>query len=173
MSKSLSAAEMAPVGAKVCDSEHGAIAPGDTIEVHWVYSTCDVQPGPTLASCLSKSCANPQLRVESQVFTLVNDRNALDFGAFRYQGHMANGRHQAKSLPVAGTPVEFLGSTTGPSYTQSACSPYQVTWSVRPNCAKVDIMTVGAFCSGNIFKEDHAHGVRSLVTNPKLLSVIK
>lgn len=98
------------------------------------------------------------------MFTLVNDPNALDF----------NDLEQASDLPTnTGTPVQFLGSTTGPSYTEAVCSPYQVTWSVRPQCAKLDINTVGEWCKGNTFDEDHAHGVRKLVTNPKLLSDIE
>ena len=44
------------------------VKPGDTIEVHWVYSSCDVSPGKTLGACLSDACVNPQLRVETQVF---------------------------------------------------------------------------------------------------------
>ena len=52
---------------------------GDTIEVHWVHSSCDVAPGSGLGSCMNDSCKNPQLRVESQVFLVVNDPEALDF----------------------------------------------------------------------------------------------
>jgi len=44
--------------------------------------------------------------------------------------------------------------------------------SVRPQVAKVDIKTVGQWFKGNIFDEDHAHGVRNLVTNEALLSPI-
>ena len=41
---------------------HGpALAVGDTIEVHWVFTSCDVKPGPGLGGCAS--CPNPQLRV--------------------------------------------------------------------------------------------------------------
>lgn len=174
ISKELSAAELAPTKEAICKGKHGDLKPGDTIEVHWVHSTCDVKPGASLGSCLSESCGNPQLRVETQVFTLVNDPNALNFNDLDYDGHMANGVHQAKALPTGtGKPVEFMGSTTGPKYSEQSCSPYQVTWSVRPQCAKVDINTVGEWCKGNAFDEDHAHGVRKLVTNPKLLSEIK
>lgn len=150
------------------------LKPGDTIEVHWVHSSCNVNPGKGLGSCLSKQCANPQLRVEAQSFLVVNDPKALNFGTFMYDGNIKNGFHQAKALPTnTGTPAVFQGSTTGPKYTQKTCSPLQVTWSVRPSCAKVDISSVHKWCQSNIFKEDHAHGVRQLVTNPKLLSEIK
>lgn len=152
---------------------HG-IAPGDTVEVHWVYTSCDVVPGPGLGSCFSEACTNPQLRVESQVFLAVNDETALDFGAFTLADAMVDGLYQPKALPTGtGDPVVFLGSTTGPTYTERACSPYQVTWSVRPACAKVHVGSLHAWCAGNVFEEDHAHGVRQLVTAPELLAAIE
>lgn len=174
MSKHLSAAEMAPTAEPVCPSEHGALKPGDTIEVHWVHSSAPVIPGPTLGACLSPNVQNPDLRVESQVFTLVNDPKALDFNSFDYHGKVVEGFQQADGIPSnTGKPVVFAGSTTGPKYSAQACSPLQVTWSVRPTCAKLDINSVAKWCKGNAFKEDHAHGVRKLVTEPALLSDIK
>lgn len=174
MSKHLSAAELAPTAEPVCPSEHGALKPGDTIEVHWVHSSAPVVPGPTLGACLTDNVKNPDLRVEAQVFTLVNDPKALDFNALDYHGKVVNGYQQADTIPAnTGKPVLFAGSTTGPKYNDQACSPLQVTWSVRPQCAKIDINTVAKWCKGNAFKEDHAHGVRKLVTVPALLSEIK
>ncbi len=157
---------------------HGAfhgVEPGDTIEVHWVYSTCPVQPGPSLGSCLSETCSNPQLRVESQVFLVVNDPNALDFRDFTYRGTRRGGLYQARALPTGtGNPVVFRGSTTGPSYDEQTCSPMQVTWSVRPRCARLDIESLDAWAeAGNVFEENHSHGVRQLVTNPALLAPIQ
>jgi hypothetical protein len=175
MSENLSAPELKPTKEKICKGKHGDLVPGDTIEVHWVFTSCDVAPGKGLGSCVSKSCANPNLRVETQVFTLVNDSSAQDFNTLTYDGNKVNGLHQPKALPAGtGKAVEFTGSTTGPSYSDSKCSPYQVSWAVRPKCAKLDINTVGKWCAdGNVFKEDHAHGVRKLVTDKKLLSEIK
>ena len=168
-SQSLTAAELQAPEENHCEG----VKPGDTIEVHWVHTSCDTQPGKGLGSCLSESCANPTLRVETQVFTVVNDASALDFNDLSYDGNIVNGRHQAKSLPTGtGEPVEFLGSTTGPSFTEQQCSPLQVSWSVRPQCAKVSISSLSEWCKDNVFEEDHAHGVRKLVTNPKLLSEI-
>lgn len=156
------------------DAYHGVV-PGDTIEVHWVYSSCPVAPGEGLGACLSETCANPELRVESQVFLVVNNPQALDFRDFDYAGAAAAGRHQPRALPSGtGTPVEFLGSTTGTSYNASSCSPMQVTWSVRPNCAKLDIASLHAWAAeGNVFNETHSHGVRDLVTAEALLSPIR
>ena len=38
----------------------------------------------------------------------------------------------------------------------------------------LDINSLGAWCkAGNVFAEDHAHGVRKLVTNPMLLAPIQ
>lgn len=170
ISKELSVAELKAPKNKVC----GGLKPGDTIEVHWVHSSADVKPGKGLGSCLAEGSANPDLRVETQVFTLVNDSGAMNFDDLDYDGTVRNGYHQAQFIPdTTGAPVEFLGSTTGPKYTEQACSPLQVTWSVRPQCAKVDINSVAKWCESNEFDEDHAHGVRKLVTNPKLLSTIK
>lgn len=150
------------------------VKPGDTIEVHWVHTSCDIQPGEGLGACLTDTCTDPLLRVEAQTFLVVNDPNALDFEDFGYDGNMVNGRHQAKALPTGtGKPVEFLGSTTGPSYNQSVCSPAKVTWSVRPQCARVDISSLHRWAAeGNVFKETKSHGVRQLVTAPELLSPI-
>ena len=163
LSKKLSKAEKAWSGDGVCKSAHGDLKPGDTIEVHYVHTTCDVPGGKGLGSCVSAKCANPELRVETQVYTLVAE-GGLDFNQIQ----------SAAALPTdTGKPVEFMGSTTGPKYNESACSEYQVTWSVRPQCAKVNINTVGEWCKGNKYEEDHAHGVRQLVKSPALLSEIK
>lgn len=168
---SLTPEELQPPKGEVCKG----LKPGDTIEVHWVHSSCDVKPGKGLGSCLSDTCKDPKLRVETQVFLVVNDPKAIHFNEIAYKGNMINGKYQGGPLPDnTGTPVEFLGSTTGPAYNNiETCSPLQVTWSVRPQCAKVDISSLGQWCNLNVFMEDHAHGVRKLVTDPGLLSEIK
>ncbi len=167
---SLTDAELTPA-----PGAYKGVNPGDTIEVHWVHTSCDITPGEGLGSCLSDTCENPLLRVEAQVFLVVNDENALDFTEMAYGGNTVNGRHQAKSIPSnTGTPVVFRGSTTGPSYNQAVCSPAQVTWSVRPQCAKVDINSLNSWAeNGNVFNETKSHGVRQLVTAPELLSPIE
>ncbi len=168
----LTAAELAPFGEEVGMSAHGSLEPGDTIEVHYVFSTAQVKPGPTLGACLSDAINNPQLRVEAQVYVLVNDEGALDFAALAAVGEV-NGLSQALGIPSnTGTPVAYAGSTTGPGYNETG-SPFQVTWSVRPQVAKVNIATVAAWLRENVFDEDHAHGVRNLIVNPDLLSVIE
>lgn len=168
----LTEAELAPIDAPIGATDHGDLVPGDTIEVHYVFSSAQVTPGPTLGACLSEAIMNPQLRVEAQVFVLVNDDAAHDFVELAKVGTVG-GLNQALNLPSdTGTPVEYDGSTTGPSYNEAG-SPLQVTWSVRPDVAKVSIASVGAWFADNVFDEDHAHGVRNLVMNPALLSPIQ
>ena len=166
----LTEAELAPA-----PGAYQGVEPGQTIEVHWVHTSCeDAVPGATLGACLPEGCENPSVRVEAQVFLVVNDENALDFMDMSYQGNVVNGRHQALSIPSnTGEPVLFRGSTTGPSYTQQSCSPFQVTWNVRPSCAKLDINSLHRWAeSGNVFEETKSHGVRQLVTAPELLAPI-
>ncbi|WP_434926071.1 delta-class carbonic anhydrase [Shewanella sp. HL-SH2] len=168
-SGSISKKDLLPVKQAICPSEHGNLIPGDTIELHYVHSTAQVSPGPTLGACLSESVNNPQLRVETQVFVLVNNAKALDFGQLTQLGQ-SNGYHQALNIPSnTGNAIQYAGSTTGPGYNEQG-SPLQVSWSVRPKVAQVNIATVGKWCESNVFNEDHAHGVRNLVTNLELLS---
>ncbi|MGZ2257397.1 delta-class carbonic anhydrase [Roseobacter sp. A03A-229] len=167
----LTEAELAPYENTVGSTKYGDLQPGDTIEVHYVHTTAQVQPGPTLGSCLSEAIANPQLRVEAQVFVLVNDDSALDFTQLTAH-ELIDGLHQAPAIPTdTGTPILYPGSTTGPSF-NTAGSPLQVTWSVRPDVAKVSIRSVEAWLADNTFDETGAHGVRNLVTNPALLAPI-
>ena len=169
-------------GAKLSEAElaaapgayHG-VEPGDTIEVHWVHTSCETTPGEGLGACVPQGCSDPVLRVEAQVFLVVNDPGALDFTTMAYGGNMVDGRHQAKSIPAnTGNPVLFRGSTTGPSYDQSKCSAARVTWNVRPACTKLDISSLHRWAAeGNVFNESGSHGVRQLVTAPELLAPIE
>lgn len=167
----LTEAELAPLETKIGDGKYGDLVPGDTIEVHYVHTTARVKPGPTLGSCLSDAIKNPQLRVEAQVFVLVNDDNAADFIELA-KHEKVNGVFQAINIPkTTGAPVQYEGSTTGPSYNEAG-SPFQVSWSVRPKVTKVNIKTVDAWLKDNIYEETAAHGVRNLVRNSALLSRI-
>ena len=171
-SGNLTAKELSPLDYKICPSEHSTLIPGDTIEVHYVHSSAQVKPGPTLGACLSDAVVNPQLRVETQVYVLVNDDQAADFSKLTKHS-VVNDLHQAINIPSdTGIPVQYEGSTTGPSHNEKA-SPLKVSWSVRPQVHKVDIRSVGEWCKQNTFDEDHAHGVRNLVLNPELLSKIE
>ena len=168
---SLTVAELAPVDLEIGAQENGSLIPGDTIEVHYVYTTATVTPAPTLASCFNDASVNPQLRVQAQVFVLVNDDNALDFMKLTDLSVQGGYQQAPGILTDTGDFVQYIGSTTGPGYNESG-SPYEVTWGVRPKVAKVNIKTVATWFNDNVFQEKHAHGVRNLVKNPALLSKI-
>ena len=145
---------------------------GDTIEVHWVFTSCPVTSMTNqLADC--QRCANPVLRVESQVLLVAdNDSTALDFNDFDLKAVPSGGYLQPKTLPRASADaVVFRGSTTGGTW-DAKCSPAQVTWQVRPTCAKVNIDTLGSWCAANVYNETHGHDVRKLVTSPAALESI-
>lgn len=168
----LSKKQLKPYKGRVCGDDNHTLKPGDTLEVHFVHSTAPIEPGPTLESCLTEGIQNPQLRVETQVIVLANDRKASDFGKMT-EVREVDGYYQAPNIPTdTGKAVEYEGSTTGPAYNTHA-SPFQVTWNVRPKVKVVDIKTVAQWCNSNEFDEYHAHGVRNLVTNPSLLSAIE
>ena len=139
------------------------IAPGDTIEVHWVYTTCDNETagvqtmGPGLNACLTTVCSNPELRVVAQVFEL-----------------QENGDLKFSDAPISHNDptVEYIGSTTGTTFSNNHCSPFQVTWDVKKTCGTLDIDDFSKWCSNNKYNENHAHGVRELVTSEPLLSKI-
>jgi len=156
-------------GEAVCQN----VQVGDSVEVHWVFTSCDVAPGEGLGACSSAACGNPQLRVEAQVFQVVAD-GGLDFAEFSAAPEPMDGFHQPRALPGdTGEAVVFLGSTTGPSYNATTkCSPLQVTWSVRPQCSSLDAASLDTWCMDNPFAETKAQGVRELVTDPRLLSPI-
>jgi len=163
--------ELRPLTEKVGLTDSVELLPGRTIEIHFVYSTANVKPGPTLAACLSKNTMNPQLRVEAVVAVLVNDRSAVDFAEMAKVSTL-NGFSSAPNLPDnLGEPVTYAGSTTGPKYNLNP-SPLQVTWKVRPKVVKVDILSVGQWFKSNPFNEVQAQGVRNLILDQALLSPI-
>ncbi|MFT6398975.1 MAG: hypothetical protein ACJAYU_003737 [Bradymonadia bacterium] len=133
----LTAAELMPL-----DGAFEGAEPGKTIEMHWVYTSCDAAPGEGLGACVTEGCENPVLRLQSQVFLVVNDESAPDFQDYAY-GDPDCGTHQSHMLPVGtGKPVICRGSTTGPSYDEMTCSPLEVTWSVRPDCKRLSAQSL-------------------------------
>ncbi|MGB7564731.1 MAG: delta-class carbonic anhydrase, partial [Prochlorococcaceae cyanobacterium] len=151
----LTPAELQPISEPV-GTTAGQLVPGSTVEIHFVHSTAPVKPGPTLGSCLAKDVnMNPQLRVETVVAVLVNDRKAADFREMAKVA-VVNGYNAAPNIPEnLGRPVSYAGSTTGPSW-NSKPSPLEVWWNVRPNVAKVDILSVAAWLRSNTFNEEKA-----------------
>lgn len=140
------------------------ISEGSTIEVHWVYTSCDIkakgiEPGLGLGACSTDVCNNPQLRVEAEVFTL-SKNSKLNFNNLQPVSFRENA-------------VSYIGSTTGTSFSNDHCSPFQVSWNVRTSCKELDIDHFAKWCKSNAYGENHAHGVRELVTERSLLSETK
>lgn len=149
---------------------------GDTIEVHWVFTSCEVSPGRTLKTCTpaGQTCA---LRVESQIFTLVNDDKAHDFSTYAPAAKDVT-RLSTMTLP-AGERVVYAGSTTNKAYnTSDKCSPARVFWGVRKQCELLNVKTLHEWCEKNEdatspFKgQTEGHDPRGLVTRQELLAPI-
>ena len=168
----LTDAELEPwEGGLVGQFEGSALEPGDTIEIHYVHSTDPIEPGPTLGACLASDTSTPQLRVEAQVFVLVNDESAASLVELTELEAIGD-YIQAPNIPTdTGTPIQYAGSTTGPSFNEVG-SPFMVSWSVRPEVTRVHIGSVQEWFEDNPFEEEYAHAVRNLVTNEDLLSEI-
>ncbi|MEP5730186.1 MAG: delta-class carbonic anhydrase [Sulfitobacter sp.] len=163
---SLSRTEMRPVDPGL------GLMPGETIETHWVYTSCDVEPGADIASCINAKCANPTIRVESQVFLLVNDPNA-----YNLVDHVEPYKETDLEVPTlltnTGEPVVYAGSLAGEHYFEAQCSSFQATWSVRPKCQKLDINSFHEWArfADNTFAF-HSERTAALVTAPAMLSQI-
>ena len=173
----------------VCE---GTVKPGDTIEMHFVFTSCkDASPGPTLGACSTKSCRNPSLRVEARIFVLVNshgNQHVPGLGSLAKVSEFGSlfGSHEHLPpvvVPSAARAVQYQGSTTNTAFDNSStCSPAHVTWQVGQSCTPLDIRSLQEWCEGNnpfrekegnVMKPIEGHGARALVTNPKLLSAIK
>ncbi len=139
------------------------IAEGDTIEVHWVHTTCDTEGkgvipmGTGLNKCMTTTCVNPELRVVAQVFVLQKN------GSLKFTDSLVSNNDPS---------VVYTGATTGTTFSNTHCSPFQVTWDVKKTCETLDIDDFSKWCSNNIYNDNHAHGVRGLVTSETLLSKI-
>lgn len=134
---------------------------GDTIEVHFVHTSCNVKyeeldPANGLGNCATSVCANPQLRVVAQVFKVVE-----------HHADVSDLDHPMKHDDAR---VIYTGSTTGSKFNNDHCSPYQVTWDVKKTPATIDAHGLAHWSHEH---EQHAHGVRELVTHDDLLSPIK
>ena len=168
-------AHPAPVGASGgsghadCDS----VAVGDTIEVHWVFTSCNSPDKPTLeklGNCTQ--CKDPVLRVHAKVFLVADDKDkdGKDFAEFSEVA----GAFKPRALPLEKGSVEYLGSTTGGSYNNAEnCSPVTANWIVQRECSPLKLGSLKSWCSKNIYNEKAVHDVRPLVIAPALLSVAK
>ncbi|MGA0841277.1 MAG: delta-class carbonic anhydrase [Pseudomonadales bacterium] len=163
--------ELRPLGRAVGQTAEGSLEAGDTVEIHFVFSSSAVAPGRDLAACSNPMIMNPQLRGEALIAVLVNDSAAAQMTQIA-EIKTIDGYYQTPNLPDnLGDPVTYAGSTTGPTYNSNPSS-LEMTWNVRPQVLKLDITSVEAWLKDNPFEETHAHGVRDLIVNPDLLAPI-
>ena len=143
------------------DAHEIGVMVGDTIEVHFVHTSCNVKykeldPDNGLGNCSTSVCANPQLRVVAQVFKVVeHDADVTDLD---HPMKHDDGR------------VVYTGSTTGSKYNNDHCSPLQVTWDVKKTPATINAHGLAHWSHEH---KQHAHAVRELVTHDDLLSPLK
>lgn len=141
---------------------HGiSVIVGDTIEVHFVHTSCNVSyekldPANGLGNCATGVCANPQLRVVTQVFKVVD--------------HGADVTDLDQPIKHDDGRVVYTGSTTGSKHNNDHCSPFQVTWDVKKTPSTIDVHGLAEWSHK---RHQHAHAVRELVTRSELLSRIK
>jgi len=143
--------ELTPFTFQYCDG----VEVGNTYEIHWVYSS----GGSTIADGLGGAFArtnNADVIVASRSFVVVND----------------GGNNVEDLLHTPGfesAPTTYYGSTTGASFDNTVCSPYQVTWAVDPMCNLISASSFDTMCRD--MKEQYqmtadtaAHGSRTLVS---------
>lgn len=136
------------------------VRPGEEIELHWVYTSCELPdpPKPGLDNCV---CDEPVLMVIGQKYVVAGEAGA---------GVATEVREPDGDF------ARYGGSTTGPSYgsgdpgDSKECSPARVQWAVARQCRALSLSALGAWCASNEWREDHAHGARELVTREDWLS---
>ena len=146
------------------DAHEIGVMVGDTIEVHFVHTSCNVkyeelEPANGLNNCATTVCANPQLRVVAQVFKVVDEEH-----------EHADVTDLSHPMAHNDARVVYTGSTTGSKYNNDHCSPYQVTWDVKKTPATISAHGLAHWSHEH---EQHAHAVRELVTRSELLSPMR
>lgn len=144
---------------------------GDTVEVHWAYTTCPQQLiDEQIAAALEKdpkaitglapcACPGAEIVFEARIFRISKD-SGLDT--------LSN-----TPPPPTGELARYFGSTTGAVY-NGTCSPIQSGWRVDRSCGELKLSALEAWLQDPrgaiLFNESKPHGVRELVTDPKILS---
>jgi hypothetical protein len=124
----------------------GDVAVGKSYEIHYVHSSAGYtkEEGTEAevdgiddglgGAANGRGLLNPMVVVEAQVFQIVNGADNV--------GDMLHG------WTVVGhnNSVMYSGSTTGPSHTNSICSPYVITWHVDKDCHLVSPASFDNLC---------------------------
>jgi hypothetical protein len=143
------------------------VAVGDTIELHWVYSTGAARTG--VSDGLSGAFAtqnNPYVVVRAQVFKITN--NPSDDVADLLVSW---------NTTLVSDAVRYVGSTTGDKYDNvDRCSPFLVIWHVDRECHRVSARSLDEMCrvmKDNGLSDDlKAHAARQLVPSSLTASAL-
>ena len=112
---------------------------GHTYEIHYVHAT----GGPKntahpmsggLGGALFET-RNPSIIVQAQVYVVVND------DSYGVAGSLLDFQHRSDNDVVA-----YTGSTTGRSFNNEFCSPYEINWHVDRACHRVSARSFDAMC---------------------------
>jgi hypothetical protein len=133
--------ELAPYDFQYCEG----VEVGHTYEVHWVTSSHGVRMGPGLGGAFARG-KNPIVHVTGQVVVVVNN------DAFATTDFVSN------PLPMEAV-TSYLGSTTGKSYDNTYCSPFNVFWSVDPKCHMIHAASFDEMCRALAMDHDAAQDV--------------
>jgi hypothetical protein len=151
---------------------------GNTYEFHWVFSTgsagrvhkdaetgepIDIEDG--LSGAFQYS-ANPTIIGRAQVCTIVNsDDRTVDHDFYTEW-----------KQPGDGEIVQYVGSTTGPSYANDVssdvgkgCSPIEVSWHVDTKCCTLSAQSMDNMCkrmkADDLRNDLFPHSTRELVAD--------
>ncbi|GMI00006.1 hypothetical protein TrST_g6185 [Triparma strigata] len=131
---------------------------GGTYEFHWVHSSGGTVFGAGLGNAFSL-VNNPSVQVWAQTILVVNTPVASD-SDFSIDSPSMNDR---EFIPVS----SYIGSTTGGSYNNELCSPYEVSWTVDTDCVTVSAKQLDEVCKDLIERgleaDAHPHKTRKLV----------
>lgn len=117
---------------------------GHTYEIHYVHSTGGPKSGPPMSAGLGgalNETRNPTVIVQAQVYVVVNDEkydSATSLLNFQQAEH--------PSIQFVDV-VAYSGSTTGTSFNNEYCSPYEVSWHVDRSCHRVSAKSFDAMCA--------------------------
>ncbi len=113
-------------------------------EFHWVHTNCE-----------------PHNEVKPGLENCVCDRDDLTLRVIT-QAYVVGGAGVDLAMP-SGQMVKYVGSTTGPSYSDEVCSLAKVNWEVNRTVETLSRDSLAGFCADNKWSESKAHGIREVV----------
>jgi len=146
----------------------GDVKVGKSYEIHYVHSSAGefddsggnkkVEMADGLGGAAhGRGLLNPMVVVQAQIFQIVQGAETV---ADMLHGWTVVGHNNS---------VMYPGSTTGPSHSNTVCSPYAITWHVDKDCHRVSPESFDGLCKQmkdiyGLDKDLYPHGSRELVS---------